>query len=89
MRRVSRRLRTLPKKPASRWTNHLHDVESMLHQVRVKIVDGLLSIEELEDEAIERLDPLLAESRRDGDRGLRPRASPSEFAARLVSRPDV
>jgi len=49
---------------------HLHDVESMLHQVRVKIVDGLLSIEELEDEAIERLDPLLAKSRRDGDRGL-------------------
>ena len=58
------------KEPLRITPAHLHDVESMLHQVRVKIVDGLLSIEELEDEAIERLDPLLARSRRDGDRGL-------------------
>jgi hypothetical protein len=49
---------------------HLQDVEAMLYQIKMKIVEGLLSLEELEDEAIERLDPLLARSRGDADGGL-------------------
>lgn len=49
---------------------HLQDVEAMLYQVKAKIVKGLLSLEELEEDVIERLDPLLARLRNNSDRGL-------------------
>lgn len=49
---------------------HLGDVESMLYQIKMKIVKGMQSLAELEDAAIERLDPLLARMHREPDRGL-------------------
>lgn len=50
---------------------HLLDVEIMLHQIRIKIEEGLQrSIRELEDDAIERVDSVLEKSRRNDDRNL-------------------
>lgn len=49
---------------------HLQDVEAMLYQIKAKIVKGLTSLEELEDDVIERLDPLLERSRHSADGGL-------------------
>lgn len=49
---------------------HLQDVEAMLYQIKAKIVKGLLSLDELEDDVIERLDPLILRSRHDADGGL-------------------
>jgi hypothetical protein len=56
--------------PVRMASSHLQDVEAMLYQVKMKIVKGLLSLEELEDDVIERLDTVIAKSRRDADHGL-------------------
>jgi hypothetical protein len=57
--------------PLRMVSSHLQDVEAMLYQVKMKIVKSLQSLEELEDDVIERLEPLLlARSRGDAGRGL-------------------
>jgi hypothetical protein len=50
--------------------SHFLDVEAMIHQVIAKIVRGLPSIEDLEDDAIAHIDEVLEQGRHHKDGGL-------------------
>src|SRR2546423_15126442 len=61
----------IEKRHVSNWNEpvritapHQQDVDTMLLQISKKIVDGLKEIDELEDEAIARLDQMLLDSTR-------------------------